>query len=130
MYDYEAQTPEELSIKEGQTFYLYDQSDPDWWWGIVEQQVGLVPSSYVDKDPPERIQETNPLPVAQSEPSPSTLNPTEQKNKLLNALDGFGFANPVRRDSNPKLTPQETPMYSFTVFLDSIHSYCVIVNRK
>ena len=48
LYDYEAQTSEELTIKEGQAFYVFDnQSDPDWWWGSNGQGVGLVPATYV-----------------------------------------------------------------------------------
>lgn len=54
VYDYEAQTPEEVSIKEDDIVYVVDNSDPSWSevqlkMPSVDQigPVGLVPASYV-----------------------------------------------------------------------------------
>jgi hypothetical protein len=48
LYDYHAQTDEELSIKEGDSFLVYNQNDPEWWWGLVNDEVGLVPANYIE----------------------------------------------------------------------------------
>lgn len=39
-------------------------------------------------------------------------DPQAQKDKLLTALDGFGFAPPIRRDSEPSgvTTPKDFPV--------------------
>ena len=51
LYDYDAQTSEELSVNEGQTFNVYDdQSDPDWWWGSNGFGLGLVPATYLGRN--------------------------------------------------------------------------------
>jgi len=50
LYDYTAQTPEELSIKEGENLMILEDSDPHWWKvRIVSKKggEGLVPATYI-----------------------------------------------------------------------------------
>ncbi|KAM9918706.1 hypothetical protein OXX59_008471 [Metschnikowia pulcherrima] len=47
LYDYDKQTDEELSFKEGETFDLYDLADPDWLLAGNGPAYGFVPSNYV-----------------------------------------------------------------------------------
>ena len=53
-YDYDANTEEELTIKENDIVYLLDDSDPEWWKAKLktadpnELRVGLIPSNYVE----------------------------------------------------------------------------------
>lgn len=55
IYDYEAQTAEELTIHSGDTLVITDDSDPDWWFAhpkpldtFQEISPGLVPKTYVE----------------------------------------------------------------------------------
>ncbi len=54
LYDYEANTEEELSIKENDILYVLEDDDPEWWKAKLktvdpnELQVGLIPSNYVE----------------------------------------------------------------------------------
>lgn len=52
LYDYDKQTQEELTFKEGAQFNVYDVSDPDWLLvGLADgSQYGYVPSNYIEKD--------------------------------------------------------------------------------
>lgn len=54
LYDYEKQTEEELSFKEGDTFQVYDLNDPDWILvgDASHQHFGFVPSNYIDTSAP------------------------------------------------------------------------------
>lgn len=56
LYDYEAQTEEELSIREDDTLYVIEKEDDDWWKAELKQSnsdeqgpVGLVPATYLEK---------------------------------------------------------------------------------
>lgn len=59
LYEYTAQSDEELSIKVDDLLYLLERSDIDDWWKVkkrvvpvgdeeVEEPVGLVPSNYIE----------------------------------------------------------------------------------
>lgn len=54
LYDYEANTEEELTIKENDILYLLEDDDPEWWKAKLktadpnELLVGLIPSNYVE----------------------------------------------------------------------------------
>lgn len=54
LYDYEANTEEELTIKENDVLYVLEDDDPEWWKAKLkttdpnELLVGLVPSNYVE----------------------------------------------------------------------------------
>jgi hypothetical protein len=49
LYDYNAMTNDELSIKEGDMINLVDTSDSDWWKGELDGQIGTFPANYVEK---------------------------------------------------------------------------------
>ena len=56
LYDYEAQDPEELTIKEGGIILITNDTDQDWWEGVLrsldafaESKKGLVPLTYVEE---------------------------------------------------------------------------------
>jgi uncharacterized protein YaiE (UPF0345 family) len=56
IYDYDAQTSEELTVKEGAVFLVLDDSDPDWWTcqerahdTFQDGNVGLVPVTYIEE---------------------------------------------------------------------------------
>lgn len=49
LYDYDRQTEEELSFKEGDQFQVYDDKDPDWILVNKDnQEYGFVPSNYIE----------------------------------------------------------------------------------
>ncbi|KAK6457702.1 SH3 domain protein [Scheffersomyces xylosifermentans] len=50
LYDYDKQTEDELSFKEGDTFNVYDLKDPDWilCGDASKQFFGFIPSNYID----------------------------------------------------------------------------------
>ncbi|KAK3816515.1 MAG: SLA1 homology domain 1, SHD1-domain-containing protein [Benniella sp.] len=57
LFDYEAKTEEELTIKENDVLYILEDDDPGWWKAQLKTanpndlQVGLVPSNYVEPLP-------------------------------------------------------------------------------
>ncbi|KAF9361689.1 cytoskeletal protein binding protein [Mortierella sp. NVP85] len=58
LYNYEANTEQELSIKKNDILYILENDDPHWWKAKLKTadpnhlHVGLVPSNYVDPPPP------------------------------------------------------------------------------
>jgi hypothetical protein len=50
-YDYQAQDPVELSMKEGELFLVLDKCDSDWWnaTSVSSHQTGQIPSNFVDR---------------------------------------------------------------------------------
>ncbi|KAK7682915.1 hypothetical protein QCA50_013948 [Cerrena zonata] len=50
LYDYDKQTEEELSFKEGEHFNIFDLSDPDWLLvgDSTNQLFGFIPSNYIE----------------------------------------------------------------------------------
>lgn len=57
LYDYKAQSEDELTFKEDDVLYILDkEEDPDWWKAQLKTAsldqvgpVGLVPANYVDE---------------------------------------------------------------------------------
>jgi hypothetical protein len=53
LYDYEANTEDELTIKKNGILYILENNDPNWWKAQLKtadpnhSHVGLVPSNYV-----------------------------------------------------------------------------------
>jgi len=49
LYDYDAENPDDLSFKEGDTLIVLDQSDPSGWWeGELNGKSGFFPSNFVE----------------------------------------------------------------------------------
>ncbi|KAF9358706.1 cytoskeletal protein binding protein [Mortierella sp. NVP85] len=57
LYDYQANTEDELTIKENDVLYILEDDNPDWWKARLKTadpndlHVGLVPSNYVEPLP-------------------------------------------------------------------------------
>ncbi len=161
LYTYDARTAEEISFHENAFLRVYERVDADWWWAKFDNEIGLIPSNYVLRNPdPEsegapapplaaQVYHIDPTPTSATTPpgagavdspagdaaaaaaaaatptspvqapaSPTlqsgsesaddyspgrrTSAPEEQKHKLLSALDGLGFPNPVK--TQPTLT--------------------------
>lgn len=49
LYDYEGQTEDELSVKEGMSIFIGDKVDSDWARAVLDGRVGLVPLAYVEE---------------------------------------------------------------------------------
>ena len=47
LYDYDATSPEEASLKEGEMAQIVDQSDENWWLIVQHDKCLMVPSNYV-----------------------------------------------------------------------------------
>ncbi|TFK74372.1 hypothetical protein BDN72DRAFT_50349 [Pluteus cervinus] len=47
LYDYSADDPADISLKEGQRVLVTDRSDDDWWKGEVNMRSGSFPAAYV-----------------------------------------------------------------------------------
>ncbi|KAG2219913.1 hypothetical protein INT45_008550, partial [Circinella minor] len=60
LYDYKAQSDEELTFKEDNILYILDKDDdPDWWKAQLKTvsleevgPIGLVPANYIDEAEP------------------------------------------------------------------------------
>ncbi|KAK7489244.1 hypothetical protein BaRGS_00019496 [Batillaria attramentaria] len=50
LYAYEAQQPDELTFDEGDTLYILEKSDKDWWKAKCGRNTGLIPSNYVEEN--------------------------------------------------------------------------------
>ncbi len=49
LYDYDATTTDELSLKEGNEIQVLDSLDGDWWIGEYKGKKGSFPSNYVER---------------------------------------------------------------------------------
>lgn len=56
LYDYEARTEDELSIKQDDILYVIEKEDDDWWRSELKQTtgeeqgpIGLVPADYLEQ---------------------------------------------------------------------------------
>jgi len=48
LYDFDAETPAELSFKEGNTILLKSKVDENWLEGMIDGKTGVFPSNYVN----------------------------------------------------------------------------------
>ena len=85
LYDYDPNTSEEIKLREGDLVKVYEKVDNDWWFVKIENEVGLVPATYVEVE-----QESLPVPVGDGHKK--DLSGEHQKMLLMGALDGLGFA--------------------------------------
>lgn len=49
LYEYAAQTDDELSFREGDEMLIFDKTEPDWWLVKASGRVGLVPATYLEE---------------------------------------------------------------------------------
>jgi hypothetical protein len=117
LYDYALQSAEEVDITEGEKFNVFLDDDPDWFWGTNSRnEDGLAPKNYFSTD-------SGPAPAVVGEDADASA----QKNKLMSALDGFGFAaaGPRKSVSEPRL---ELISYLVTVIL--AFNYRKLIKRR
>lgn len=50
LYRYDARESDELSFDEGDTLYILDMSNSDWWKAKCGSNVGLIPTNYVESN--------------------------------------------------------------------------------
>uniref|UniRef100_H2Y9N0 SH3 domain-containing protein n=1 Tax=Ciona savignyi TaxID=51511 RepID=H2Y9N0_CIOSA len=48
IYDYSAENPDELNLKEDEVVYVIRKNDDGWYEGVLEGRTGLFPGNYVD----------------------------------------------------------------------------------
>lgn len=56
LYDYDARTEDEITVKENDTLYVIEKEDDDWWKAQLKQAsgeeggpIGLVPAQYLEE---------------------------------------------------------------------------------
>jgi hypothetical protein len=49
IYDYEGQQSDELTILPGDTIYVTEKIDTDWWQGNLNGTIGIFPANYVEE---------------------------------------------------------------------------------
>lgn len=49
LYDYQGQSDEELSVREGMSIFVGDKVDADWVRAVHDGRVGLVPLAYIEE---------------------------------------------------------------------------------
>ncbi|EGW33233.1 uncharacterized protein SPAPADRAFT_50135 [Spathaspora passalidarum NRRL Y-27907] len=78
LYDYDKQTEEELSFKEGEKFNVYDLNDPDWILvsNSTKTEFGFVPSNYIELGTATASQPQQPQTV---QPEPAQQAPVQQQ---------------------------------------------------
>ncbi|KAJ3315817.1 cytoskeletal protein binding protein [Boothiomyces sp. JEL0838] len=108
IYDYDAQTDEEITIREGDLIRIYEKVDADWWFGKHDHDVGLVPSTYVEEQ-----HDSGPAPIPP--PAVDQADAEAQKNQLLNALGGLGFKKTETKEQPSGIIygPDDIPYYAF-----------------
>lgn len=70
LYDYDATTPHELTIKAGQTVFVTEELDKGWNRGYIGDQYGMFPAAYAEADTSSYGPPSAPLPAA-----PGASNP-------------------------------------------------------
>lgn len=81
LYDYDKQTEEELTFKEGDQFNVFDLNDPDWLLvgDMAGQMYGFIPSNYIEfNSAAPTAQSLAPLPISSFAPPPVHKDLTPQ----------------------------------------------------
>ncbi|KAK6461733.1 SH3 domain protein [Scheffersomyces coipomensis] len=106
LFDYDKQTEEELSFKEGEKFNVYDLNDPDWLLvsDSAQTSFGFVPSNYIQLDSSSAAAAPSTFPPVNLAPPQSQVQP----------LPISSFAPPpLHRDRSESAAPepvQEEPL--------------------
>lgn len=136
LYDYDKQTEEELSFKEGETFSVFDMNDPDWLLvgDAANTSFGFVPSNYIEykqapvqnlpvtafAPPPVRKDRTATPEVAKEPEVPEDLDdapPPPMPSRPESARPESARPEPVeprpeiREETPPPMLPQRTAQY-------------------
>ena len=49
LYDYQGQQADELSIVPGDSIFVTEKIDEDWWQGNLNGVIGIFPANYVEE---------------------------------------------------------------------------------
>lgn len=103
LYDYDRQTEEEVSFKEGDQFQVYDDKDPDWILiNKDNQEYGFVPSNYIEIN-------IGGAPSAQQPQAPASIAPPPSHP----AQQASSFPAPPQRQDRietPPSHPEQAPV--------------------
>lgn len=105
LYDYDKQTEEELSFKEGERFNVYDLNDPDWLLVgdfQTQTQFGFVPANYIELEGTGA--EAPMTPIAQQQP-PQSLPQTTTAPRIPIG----NFAPPPQHRDRASSSPAPAP---------------------
>ena len=71
LYDYDANTEDELSASTGQVLELYDDKDADWWLvrDTASNRSGLIPGNYVEREQVKKEAAKKPPPMVGRSPA-------------------------------------------------------------
>ena len=109
LYDYDPNTGEEIRLRQGDLVKVYEKVDQDWWFVKIENEVGLVPATYVEA-------EVESLPIPKGAGHQRDISGEHQKELLMSALDGLGFArkSDVQTPSGMIYGPDDATYYPVT----------------
>lgn len=110
LYDYDKQTEEEISFKEGDRFNIFDLNDPDWLLvgDLAHSQLGFVPSNYLQIDSNQPASTGNisqPLIPTQNQPI-QFAPPPVHKDRIPTPVDNQ--TNSEKTNSNQKFSNRAT----------------------
>ncbi|RLV95670.1 Actin cytoskeleton-regulatory complex protein SLA1 [Spathaspora sp. JA1] len=123
LYDYDKQTEEEVSFKEGDKFNIYDLNDPDWILvsNVSKTEFGFVPSNYIELETEaasQNQQQQYQAPVPQ-QPQAEQYQPPQiqqqppQPAQVIQPINPMQFQPPPRRSVTPQEIAPPTPVKDF-----------------
>lgn len=101
LFDYDRQTDEELSFKEGEIFQVYDDKDPDWVLVSKGDEYGFAPANYIEL---RASNGTDAAPVFNSAPlnfAPPPAHPSLSKSSVTATPEPVLQPPPQNYDSQP-----------------------------
>ncbi|KSA01196.1 uncharacterized protein AC631_03075, partial [Debaryomyces fabryi] len=104
LYDYDKQTEEEISFREGDRFNVFDMNDPDWFLvgdAQTNQLFGYVPANYLEVGDQQLQQQQIPAQLQ---------TPTQGQNAPGMPLASFA-PPPLHRDRGMSASPQSQPQF-------------------
>ncbi|CAG8664265.1 15063_t:CDS:1, partial [Acaulospora colombiana] len=108
LYDYEQAEATDLSFLKGDLIEITSMKDPSWWQGKLRDQIGVIPSNFVEvidlRGASPRIAQPGPNAIG-SQVIPNQASPTTKKELRL-LIPGQNGELPLKKESNsPKPSP-------------------------
>ncbi|CAG8660532.1 5522_t:CDS:2, partial [Acaulospora morrowiae] len=102
LYDYDAQSDEELTFKENDILYLYEKDDPNWFLVKLNDVFGFVPAGFVEEfSPDEDEQPSESQPGKQKSFSDAISNASEQNGNYVDPLKVYARKVAHQKSSGP-----------------------------